>query len=465
MNMSDKKTNNNKWIEIPKYRNISRISQPLITLEQIEEKVGGLLSPLLPEDKIYIERIIDGIPRANVTNLMEISNLIQKNILFELGEILDDIAILPKVYETSNNDIDCSTIDRKYNVLSMTSTADILVYNIEQSNIRYFYTSTTKSYNISSSFSYRTISDIASLISFYSHDKTSSPFFQCHYAAYAKFLLGTDDNLLALIQQDKKTFYIRFSKDLTMIREYFNTDEFLIPFSYSSTSNTYTYDADLKLNIHQPTTKSTGTELKETAYQKIIYATDIAGVNTYSYETLNSNYLLNFPIHSPCLVTTEEKKNPFGIDYLNLYGEWIFTLIRINTKGGTGTETSQSYILKSPTVLSQYIYHDNINIDKFIAHQLIKQTKVLNCEDLRTTSNSGVYISHTGITTEIFGVEQSTTWADDEIRTTVKECLTFYTDMRELHALTNISLLTLEDDDIPTGYITSSIKSEKQLIT
>lgn len=77
-----------------------RISQPLITLDGIENRTGGLLDPLLPEDKFYLERIKDGIPQGNVTTIENVSSYMEEQTiqqtrrkLIEITDVTESITI------------------------------------------------------------------------------------------------------------------------------------------------------------------------------------------------------------------------------------------------------------------------------------------------------------------------------------------------------------------------------------
>lgn len=78
----------------------TRDGEPLATYSFIEERTGGLLTPLNQEDKIYVERINDAIPTGRITNvemlaLYMATNTIQqtRRKLIEVSEITDTITI------------------------------------------------------------------------------------------------------------------------------------------------------------------------------------------------------------------------------------------------------------------------------------------------------------------------------------------------------------------------------------
>ena len=191
-------------------------------------------------------------------------------------------------YITDGNiDIDCSTIPPEYNALQITLHTfepAIKIYNIENSNIRYITSIQPKTFAISLAKGYASIRDFVCLVNFYALGVESTPIFTAYIPVGSAWTVSGWGSL-HLIKQRNALFFIRFNSDLTYITEYFNTDEFLIPFDSAGT-----HDPKKWIYINQPTTVVAGLELMQTS----IYYSEIVS-------PLATNYLLHAPIHSPCI--------------------------------------------------------------------------------------------------------------------------------------------------------------------
>jgi len=411
-----------------------------ITLDEIEANTGGVVTDLQPEDKIYMEKVSSGNPNARVTNVESIVSKTMESVEELIQPLIDADKEIIYTWDLSSKGqfIDCSTIDASYNTLKITGISPSPashIFNIADSGIRYIVKESNNIRSIGSSFDYITC-EITTLYFFPYNDDAGTEIFKCETPKESGITI-TDNSTMYLTKQRGYVFFIRFNEDLTQTTEYFNTDEFLIPFSYDGT--TLVHDTKTCLNTWQPTT---GAEYQNliTSYKYFDGTIDAGGAKT----PIKENYLLNYPIHSPCLTIVIEKGETYLLNTSSLRGLGVFYFKHTND-----VEYYKYIILpEAYNSMNRFIY-EAIITPAFLK-KIINNFKVLSMS-VEISTDHDIYVSVVEGST-VLSATKDTGLYNSPDRTIKTEELGFYANVSTLHALTNVSFFDKYDNPIPTGY-------------
>ena len=399
--------------------NSGEVAKEDISLDEIIESTGGLVTDLQSEDRLYMETVVDGEADARATTVGAIVSKTMESV----DELINAEKEIIYTWDVVNNgeDVDCSTIDASFNTIGFdraTHNYSLKIFNIESSNIRYFvFYGTYLNYTIQSK-PYFSIDLFSCNCQFFAKDITT-PFFE--HKATAHNYIALDGKNLHLVQLRGCSSFIRFNNDLTQITEYFNTDEFFIPFSYDDTVITPLSKGSYLMNIWQPKTLTTGTVLSQVSFT----------YDSTARETIGESYLLQYPIHSACIVSVSVKDEFYtNIFSADLYGKLVF----YDPKYGTVATTPANRVV----IRGEKSFTTN-ELKNIISNFMVSGVVHKNA-DIAFLEQGVAYLGSATVDGLYAGSPYN------------YNSLGFYLDSDELHGLTNVSFFDKFDDPIPTGY-------------
>lgn len=146
--------------------------------------------------------------------------------------------------------IDLASIDPSYNALHIntlpTTVGEIIISNMSSSNIRKVTISASEVYTVSGDVAidstgvsnFITSSRLIRKILFGELEGVyMSEVFSCNIPRYGSVIIGQFEFYLPWIDERKSLFSIEFSQDLKRVVSYYNLDEFLIPCTYTASTN------------------------------------------------------------------------------------------------------------------------------------------------------------------------------------------------------------------------------------
>lgn len=428
-----------------KYRTVD---QKLTDIEQAEiasdtgQKPVSQLPPTieLSDDALLLaveNSVTSNIPYLNVKN--DIKDGIETGL--EESFILEkkDKIFTRNLGDPSGQFVDCSTIDSSYTILKLTGIPNsnaVNVFNLADSSIRYIVKEVNNVRNVTTSYTDPLTCAVTTLYFFPYDDVTGEEIFKTDAPKESGIKIGSN-NTMYLTKQRGAVFFIRFNEDLTEITEYFNTDEFLILFSYNGTSTTRIQKT--LLNTWQPTTMS-GYDRLITSYKYY------DGAVPTGYKTpIKYNYLFNYPIHSPPLAIMAVKEDVYMLNTASIAPVGVLYFKNYN-----GTEY---YKVVGITVYeSMHRYEYEAVMPPMLLKKIISNFRVLSMSvaigtdhDIYISLIDGAVLASDTVDTGLY----NNTVPDETIKT---EELGFYFSETTLHAITNVSYFDKCDNPIPTGY-------------
>ena len=401
-----------------------------ITIDEIIESTGGLVTDLQPEDRLYMETVVDGEYNARATTVGAIVSKTMESVEPLVDELINAGKEVLYLWDVVDNgeDVDCSTIDASFNTIGFDRASDssLKIFNIESSNIRYFvFYGSYRNYT-TQSMSYFSIDLFSCNCQFFAKDITT-PFFE-HKATSYNYIALNGINLY-LVKLRGYSSFIRFNNDLTQITEYFNTDEFFIPFSYDNGITTALPKIANLINIWQPTNRATGTVLSQTSYT----------YNSTEKTTFGQSYLLQYPIHTGCMLS---------IPKINLDLE--VSIVTADLNGKSVFYKPDYHILTTPVAVTTQVFSESF---VFNSSYLKRSINDFQCFTKTWFGWYGVSFTYND---KVFSKQEVYSIVGDNYQGNE---ISFYATINygvsnpdSLYALTNVSFFDKFDDPIPTGY-------------
>ncbi|MGL6107555.1 hypothetical protein [Romboutsia sp.] len=293
-----------------------------ITIDEIVDSTGGLVTDLQPEDRLYMEKVVDGKYEARATT---VGSIVSKTI----DQIEDEIVSLVFNWDVTTDgvDIDClqiQIIDKRYKTLHLVNLkiGDIIhVFNLSESNIRKISIEPTEVFTVTSDITYNNNSatgdnnllnrsTIQSPISFFK-DANITEIFSTNIIIYKEIALG--DATIPMYMLDGDTFSIEFSEDLTKIVGYFNIDEFFVPWTYVSSTGVATFLSDTMIFcLKNNDNNALFTSVNSSAVYKL------GKISSNAHIVYNTNTLLDSLHHIPVISVSGSINGLVGNSMTNL---------------------------------------------------------------------------------------------------------------------------------------------------
>lgn len=289
-----------------------------ITIDEIIESTGGLVTDLQPEDRLYMETVVDGEANARATTVGAIVSKTMESVEPLVDELINAGKEVLYTWDVSTDgtDIDCLNIESTFNSLIINipnndTSSSIYLTNFKSSNIRNIYIKTNAVEKITNEIYCNPAEGTQNIVNFYDNLRgylgIDDTYLFYSYISRVEFYNQNFPNIkktLYTYTLNGYSFVIKFSANKEYVTQYFNIDEYVIPYTFNPSTMELTYNPNIVIRMTQNLNIEDIGKMMNTNTALIYYDTS-SNLGSY-FNEISSNHLIRNNKHSGIIICAEK---------------------------------------------------------------------------------------------------------------------------------------------------------------